>query len=388
MINFLKETAHFSHPHDPTPSHKLENNGKRSHSDLALTYQAFLSLTADLCCIVHENGNIQEVNASFMKILGYSEEEVLQHPLINFIHFQDITQFKPLLSTHNKSSKKPTSVSYRFKKKNGRYLCLKSKCSMVSGNDQEKYFIICSQNITQEKKRTQLIHDQHRQIETYKEELENFTYLASHDLQEPLRVITSYLQLLEKRYKNQLDRDATDFIQYTVDGADRMKVMIQDLLVYSRINRKYQDEELVDLNKILEGVQNKLKNEFTANKVAIHTDQLPTVQFNASLMGYVWQNLISNAIKFRSEEEVKIDIRVREQAKQWLIMIHDNGKGIEKKYYQRIFEPFERLHGRKYAGTGMGLPIVKKILERYKGRIWVEAQPGQGTTFYFTLRKS
>ncbi len=388
MINSLEETVHFSHSHELSVTQNGKNKKTVSYLNSATTYQTFFSLTTDLCCIVHKNGSVQEVNASLLKNTGYAAEEILHRPFENFIHPQDIPYFKSLFSTNNKSGRKPTSVSYRFKKKNGRYLYLKSKSSMVTDGDQKKYLIICSQNITQEKKSTQLIHDQHRQIENYKEELENFTYLASHDLQEPLRVIISYLQLLEKRYKNQLDQDATDFIQYTVEGADRMKVMIQDLLVYSRINRKYQDEKAVDMNKVLEGVQNKLKKEFAANNVVIRTDHLPTVQFNDSLMGHVWQNLLSNALKFRAEKGVEINIKVKEQSKQWTIAIYDNGKGIEKKYHQRIFEPFERLHGRKYAGTGMGLPIVKKILERYNERIWVDSQPGQGATFYFTLRKA
>jgi len=388
MINFTGETVRLSHPDDQSATYNGENYGNGLHLSVVATYQTLLSLTSDLCCVVHKNGSIKGVNASFLKISGYAEEEVLPRRWFDFIHPQDTRKSQRLLHTNSNSGEKPTSVSYRFRKKNGRYVWLKSNSRIVPGKGQEMCIVICSQDVTKEKKSAQRMHDQCKELEMYKAELENFTYLASHDLQEPLRVVTSYLQLLEKRYKKLFDQDGIDFINYTIDGADRMKVMIRDLLVYSRINRKYQDEELVDMNKVLEGVQNKLKHDIAVNKVMIYADRLPTVRYNEALMVLVWQNLISNAIRFRSEKEVAINIRVKEQAKQWIIAVEDNGIGIEKKYHQKIFEPFERLHGRKYAGTGMGLSIVRKILERYGGRIWINSQPGQGATFCFALRKS
>lgn len=387
MINFTEEIVRLSHPDDQPVANNGENHGIGLHLSVVATDQVFLSLTSDLCCIVHKNGSINRVNASFLKISGYAEKEVLHGLWFDFIHPQDTRKSQRLLHTKSNSGKKPTSVSYRFRKKNGRYVWLKSNSKIVSGNGQETCIVICSQDITKEKKSAQRMHDQRKELELYKAELENFTYLASHDLQEPLRVISSYLQLLEKRYKKLFDQDGIDFINYTIDGADRMKVMIRDLLIYSRINRKYQDEEPVDMNKVLEDVQNKLKHDIAVNNAVIHADRLPTVRCNESLMVLVWQNLISNAIRFRSEKEVAINIRVKEQPKQWIIAVEDNGIGIEKKYHQKIFEPFERLHGRKYAGTGMGLAIAKKILERYGGRIWINSQPGQGTTFCFALRK-
>ena len=387
MINFTEEIVRLSHPDDQPVANNGENQGIGLHLSVVATDQVFLSLTYDLCCIVHKNGSINRVNASFLKISGYAEKEVLHGLWFDFIHPQDTQKSQRLLHTKSNSGKKPTSVSYRFRKKNGRYVWLKSNSRIVSGNRQETCIVICSQDITKEKKTAQRMHDQRKELELYKAELENFTYLASHDLQEPLRVISSYLQLLEKRYKKLFDQDGIDFINYTIDGADRMKVMIRDLLVYSRINRKYQDEEPVDMNKVLEGVQNKLKHDIAVGKAVIRADRLPTVRCNESLMVLVWQNLISNAIRFHSEKEVAINLRVKEQPKQWIIAVEDNGIGIEKKYHQKIFEPFERLHGRKYTGTGMGLAIAKKILERYGGRIWINSHPGQGATFCFALRK-
>ena len=383
----MEETVRLSRPDDQPVTNNGGNHGSGLHLSVEAVYQALLSLTSDLCCVVHKNGSINGINASFLKISGYAEKEVLHRLWFDFVHPQDTRKSQRLLHTKSNSGEKPTSVSYRFRKKNGRYVWLKSNSRIVPGNGQKMCIVICSQDITKEKKSAQRKHDQGKELALYKAELENFTYLASHDLQEPLRVISSYLQLLEKRYKKLFDQDGIDFINYTIDGADRMKVMIRDLLVYSRINRKYKDEEPVDMNKVLEDVQNKLKHDIAVNKAVIRADRLPTVRCNESLIVLVWQNLISNAIRFRSEKEVVITIRVKEQPKQWIIAVEDNGIGIEKKYHQKIFEPFERLHGRKYAGTGMGLAISKKILERYRGRIWINSQPGQGTTFCFALRK-
>ena len=237
MINLTEEIVRLSHPDDQPVANNEENHGIGLHLSVGAAAQVFLSLTSDLCCIVHKNGSINRVNASFLKISGYAEKEVLHGLWFDFIHPQDIRKSQRLLHTKSNSGKKPTSVSYRFRKKNGRYVWLKSNSRMISGNGQETYIVICSQDITKEKRSAQRMHDQHKELELYKAELENFTYLASHDLQEPLRVISSYLQLLEKRYKKFFDQDGIDFINYTIDGADRMKVMIRDLLIYSRINR-------------------------------------------------------------------------------------------------------------------------------------------------------
>ncbi|MEH2325743.1 MAG: GAF domain-containing protein [Nostoc sp.] len=231
-------------------------------------------------------------------------------------------------------------------------------------------------------------------------ELEQFAYVASHDLQEPLRMVTSYLQLLERRYKNQLDANADQFINYAVDGARRMQTLINDLLNYSRVSTRGQPFMSVNCSIVLEQAIANLQIAIADSKAIVTHDLLPEVMADATQLIQVFQNLIGNAIKFCQNQQPRIHIGVAKpdanpdgeslnlipSVDEWLFWVCDNGIGLESQYSERIFIIFQRLHGReKYPGTGIGLAICKKIIERHGGRIWVESKLGEGSTFYFTI---
>jgi light-regulated signal transduction histidine kinase (bacteriophytochrome) len=218
------------------------------------------------------------------------------------------------------------------------------------------------------------------------EQLEQFAYVASHDLQEPLRMITSYLQLLERRYKNKLDQDATEFITYAVDGATRMKALINDLLAYSRVKTGEQDFARFDTKAALEQAIDNLQISITETKAEITYDSLPNLVGNEAQFVQLFQNLLSNAIKFHGDAAPKITIKAEQLGYVWRFSVKDNGIGIEPQYVDRIFIIFQRLHTKdQYPGTGIGLAICKKVVEHHGGRIWAESTPNAGTTFWFTI---
>jgi PAS domain S-box-containing protein len=217
-------------------------------------------------------------------------------------------------------------------------------------------------------------------------ELQQFAYVASHDLQEPLRMITSYLELLERRYKGQLDDKADKFIAYAVDGATRMQTLINDLLSYSRVGTRGEAFESVDCAKILQHVLTNLQVAIVQSSAVITYDSLPLLNADSSQMTQLFQNLLSNAIKFRRDDPPQIHIGVKCINDKWLFSVRDNGMGIDTQYMDRIFVIFQRLQSRtEYPGTGIGLAVCKKIVERHAGTLWVESQLGQGSTFHFTL---
>jgi light-regulated signal transduction histidine kinase (bacteriophytochrome) len=219
-------------------------------------------------------------------------------------------------------------------------------------------------------------------------ELQQFAYVASHDLQEPLRMVSSFTQLLAKKYKGQLDSDADEFIKYAVDGAQRMQMLINDLLAYSRVSSRVEEFQLVDLEKAFnESLQN-LKVSIDDNDARITCDSLPTIVADQSQIIQLFQNLIGNAIKFRSNETPEIHIAVEEGEDEWIFRVIDNGIGIDSQHNERIFRVFQRLHERdSYPGTGIGLSICEKIVERHGGDIWVDSKLGNGSTFSFTISK-
>ncbi len=218
------------------------------------------------------------------------------------------------------------------------------------------------------------------------EDLERFAYVASHDLQEPLRMVGSYLELLKKRYRGKLDADADDFIGFAQDGAVRMQRLIEDLLAYSRVNTRGAGLASTDANVALGRALANLKLATDEASATITHDPLPVLPADQSQLEHVFQNLIGNALKFRGAKPPAIHVTAVQRDGECVFSVRDNGIGIESQYFDRIFVIFQRLHGREeYPGTGIGLAITKRIIERHGGRIWVEAQPGQGSTFFFTL---
>ncbi len=217
-------------------------------------------------------------------------------------------------------------------------------------------------------------------------ELEQYAYVASHELQEPLRMVASYLQLLERRYKNRLDADADKYIGYAVDGATRMQKLIGDLLAFSRVSTRGKDPEAVDCEVALRNSLANLRLVVEENKAVITHDPLPTVLADPTQLSQLLQNLLANAIKFQGSESPNIHISAKFHEDKWEIAVRDNGIGFDPQFSDRIFVIFQRLHGKtEYPGTGIGLSICKKIVQRHGGEIWVESAPGEGSTFHFTL---
>ncbi|GEM_PF-616700 len=217
-------------------------------------------------------------------------------------------------------------------------------------------------------------------------DLQQFAYITSHDLQEPLRMISSYLQLIEQGYKGKLDDEADEYINFAVDGAKRMQEMILGLLEYSRIESRGAPLEPVDMAKVLQLVNANLSLTLVESNGRVTCDPLPTVIADGTQMIQLFQNLIGNALKFHSKEPPLVHVSASMAGDSWIFSVHDNGRGIEERYFERIFTIFQRLHSRReYPGSGIGLSICKRIIERHEGHIWVESTPGKGSTFYFTI---
>jgi signal transduction histidine kinase/HAMP domain-containing protein len=228
-----------------------------------------------------------------------------------------------------------------------------------------------------------------RKLAESNNELQQFAYIASHDLQEPLRTITSFIQLLARRYKGKLDKDADDFIGFITDGAARMQQLINDLLAYSRIESRGQRFVRFDGEAVLSNTLAALGTALAESGAEITHDPLPTLLGDPGQFAQLLQNLISNAIKFRGDAVPRIHVSCVERQEEWELCVRDNGIGIEPQFFERIFEIFQRLHTRQeYVGTGIGLAVCKKIVERHGGRLWVESEPGNGSSFRFTIRKT
>jgi signal transduction histidine kinase len=217
-------------------------------------------------------------------------------------------------------------------------------------------------------------------------ELEKFAYIASHDLQEPLRMVASYVQLLEKRYKGKLDKQAGEFIDYAVEGVNRMRKLIDDLLLYSRISSKKLKSEKIDCNEIISGILPEIKRVYSISNHSVKFSNLPAIKADRIQMEQLFYHLIENSVKFNEQKEPVVEITSQIQNNKVVFSVCDNGIGIEKQYIERIFEPFQKLHHHKeYTGSGIGLTICKKITELHGGRISVESEPGNGTVFRIEL---
>lgn len=289
------------------------------------------------------------------------------------------------------------SCTFRFRKPDDTYAYFYEKGYLTRNEQKEAVRMIgATRDISMEIETETLLKDLNdklkiraKELADSNEELEKFAYVASHDLQEPLRMVSSFLQLLQKKYEPQLDETANKYIGLAVDGANRMKRLINDLLQFSRITSSTIALKPVDTNEIVDELKELFKMKLQACNGTLIVEKLPTVNADKTPMSQLLQNLISNAIKYRSvDREAIIKVSAMERDADWVFVIEDNGIGIETKFFDKIFVIFQRLHNKdEYSGTGIGLAICKKIIERFKGKIWVESVPGVGSKFYFSIPK-
>ena len=327
------------------------------------------------------------VNKAFCDILGYSEKEIKDKKWTEITYSEDIQESQDVVNRLLEGEKHSIRYEKRYIHKNGNIVWTDISTTLqkdMKGNP--LYFITVIIDITDRKLAVQDLMKANENLERSNRELEQFAYVASHDLQEPLRMVSSYTQLLERRYKDKLDQDATDFINYAVDGANRMQRLINDLLEFSRVTTKGKPLVKIDLSSVLGQAVAILHNKILETGSMIVNDDLPFAYGDEGQLVRVFQNLLDNAMKFRGEESPRINVSSKTFEDKVQISISDNGIGIDKIYRERVFTIFQRLHTKAdYPGTGIGLAICKRTIERHGGKIWFESEPGKGTTFCFTL---
>ncbi len=326
------------------------------------------------------------VNPRMAEMLGYTEEEMLGRTVYSF----NDDQWKKFTEGQMQRRKQgiPEQVEGELVGKDGRRVYALFETSPILDKDGNYVGSIAGvQDITARKIGEERLQRTMAELDRSNKELEQFAYVTSHDLREPLRMMTSFSQSLEKRYKDRLDSTANEYIHFIVDGASRMQKLIDDILVYSRVTTRAQPFAAVDMEKVFEDALFNIQGAMEEAKAEITHDPLPIVQADASQMRQVMQNLIGNAVKFSREGvSPQVHVSARSEAGAWLFSVHDNGIGIDPELFGRLFNLFQRLHPPdKYPGTGVGLAVTKKIVERHGGRIWVESKPGQGSTFLFTI---
>lgn len=338
--------------------------------------------------MVDVRGKIQLANIHAREMFGYQEQELIGKSLDLLIpeRFRSAhAGFRQDYFSEPQARLMGVGRDLFGVRKDGQEVPVEIGLSPLRAQD-ELFVLAAIIDITERKKIESDMKRSIDDLERSNKELEQFAYVASHDLQEPLRMVSSYVQLLARRYQGKLDNDADEFIAFAVEGAGRMKVLINDLLAFSRVGTRGNDLAPVALDEVFNRVTRTLELVIDENKAVITHDPLPQVMADEGQMFQLFQNLIGNALKFRSEKPPKIHVGVKREKDQWLFYVRDNGIGIDPQFWDRIFIIFQRLHTREeYRGTGIGLAISRKIIERHGGRIWVESEPNKGSTFYFTL---
>ena len=325
-------------------------------------------------------------NAAFEKITGYAAAEVLGQ---NCRFLQGTDHQQPGLDAIRQAIRQGTEAKAELRnfRKDGSLFWNELYIAPVKDTQGGlTHFIGIQTDITQRKHQEIELANKTRELAQSNAELQQFAYVASHDLQEPLRMVASYTQLLGKRYRGKLDQDADEFIGYAVDGATRMQRLIRDLLEYSRVGAERQSFEETDCELVFQQAMQNLSASVRERHAEVTHDPLPTVQASPTHLIQVFQNLIGNALKFQGNAPPKIHVGAKALPDGWEFSVRDNGVGMPGDQLDRIFAIFQRLHGQsEYPGTGIGLAICKRIVGKYGGQIWAESEPGQGSTFYFTL---
>jgi PAS domain S-box-containing protein len=352
-------------------------------------FRGLLEVAPDPILIVDERGSIAIVNRQTELAFGYARDELIGQPVETLVperframHTGDRAGYQANPRT------RPMGIGLELfgRRKDGSEFPVEISLSPLR-SEGETLVISIIRDISGRKETEARLRAIAADLERSNKELEQFAYVASHDLQEPLRMVASYTQLLARRYRGKLDQDADEFIGFAVDGARRMQELINDLLAYSRVGSRALELQPVDTAAVVDQVISDLSLAIEDTGASVTRGELPTIRADPRQIQQLFQNLLANAIKFHKPGTTPVvRISARQRDGHWTFSVCDNGIGIEPQYLDRIFVLFQRLHSRAdYAGTGIGLAICKKIVERHGGTIRVESEPGHGTTFEFTL---
>lgn len=380
---------------------------KRQAEVLSKAEQKFRSLleaAPDAMIISSEQGQISLVNSQAEMMFGYRREELIGQNIRQLLpEWSGVTPFLPSSQATTLSAGPSTPQEFWARRKNEQRFPAELSLSPLQT---EEGLLLTSaiRDITERRKADEAIRELNATLEQRvaertrellhsndalrqsNDDLNQFAYAASHDLQEPLRMVALYSQMLQRKYGSQLDSEADQYIGFIVGGARRMEMLLKDLLAYSQTGAATEGPaQPIPCETVVRKVLLNLQASIEQSGAAITWDSLPTVQAHEVRLVQLFQNLVGNAIKYRSEQAPKIHITAQRREQDWLLAVEDNGIGIEPEYAQQIFGIFKRLHGQNYPGTGIGLAICQRIVERYGCRIWVESKPGQGSRFFFTL---
>ncbi|ELY25573.1 PAS domain S-box [Halogeometricum borinquense DSM 11551] len=371
-------------------TNRIDNIGQlyRAFNEMQCTIREHLRASAlidnasDLITQVDENGDITFQSPSSHAILGYDPEQMDGTPLLSYVHPDDKSTVDSALS----DDENPRRIEFRMQDADGDWRVLEGTCEKVTDNPFVTGVVVTCHDITDRIERQAELEETKRELERSNEALQQFAYIASHDLQEPLRMVSSYLDLLSSEYGDRLDEEANEYIEFAVDGAERMRNMIDGLLTYSRVKTRAGDFEPIDPNEVIDDVCLDLKLLIENEDATITTDSFPTIRADENQLRQVFQNLIKNAIEHAGEDPPEIHIGFTELPDAYRFSVEDNGVGIPENQQEKIFEIFEQASGEE-SGTGIGLAVCKRIVERHGGDIWVESSVGKQTTFYFTISK-
>lgn len=348
-------------------------------------FRNLVELSPDGICI-HVDGRYVFANSAMAHIVGLLDaSEVIGKHALDFVHADSKELVRERIKQGIADGLPAPLVEEKYLRADGTIIYVEVATVPTTFKGQKATQVVI-RDITDRKKADAIIQERTEALESANMDLEYFAYVASHDLKEPLRKISSFTEMLSRRYTGQLDEKAEKYIWFIVDGTKRMEALIEDLLTYSRLGASQLSVQPMSAENLVEQAIGDLEQIIKESGAEITHDVLPVVQVNPIQFGQLIRNLVHNAVKFRGSDKPRVHISAEKTDDYWVFSVRDNGIGIDPKQSERIFKIFQRLHTRdEYSGTGIGLAVAKKIVERHGGRIWVESVPGKGSTFYFTV---
>lgn len=370
---------------------ELEQKVKERTLELSYSERRFRALienSSDAISLVDASGKVIYQSPAAETITGLTMEDRNAESNFANIHPGDIEKAHKLYDELVQAPGIDIPVLFRVIHKKGHYVWIEGTATNLIHDESVGALVINFHDVTHRIEAEENLKKYAEELKSSNTELERFAYIASHDLQEPLRMVNSFMSLLEERMEGQLDETNKQYLHFAVDGANRMKALIQDLLLYSRIGVNQENFTNSDLNEIMQYTIRLMEEDIKKNQATITVSHLPVISVNKTLISQLFVNLVSNALKYHGDKDPKIEVGCAESPAHWTFYVKDNGIGIDFKFFDKIFIIFQRLHNKsEYSGTGIGLAICKKIVDIHKGKIWVESETGKGSSFYFSIPK-